>query len=287
MFLRGEIELDHCRVSGSRVSPPCCFMSWTRTCSASSRTFRRRADVDRGHVEWGIADFTAMVEALILAGRRERASELIDSSEAQPGNEEALGELGQESASIARPRCRIPGRRVSVAAGSRQGPSPWPCSGNRRPFPLRVPEAERAKAHQPPFPPGHGSSPGRTGRTRPPTSRARFASPANAPAPERSRLVVASTREEAEERHRTRQDYVLAVRRPDAELACRAPYYGRVRTIRAARPRPAQDYHVEVYHSEGRSARLGRRGQGRPGVPANVVYGRLSDARPSQHLAGS
>ena len=31
-------------------------------------------------------------------------------------------------------------------------------------------------------------------------------------------LVVALTREEAEERHRTRQDYVLAMRRPDESL---------------------------------------------------------------------
>ena len=108
--------------------PLCCFMSWSRTYSASSRISQSLADVDRdlglGN-EQRIAGFGTMVTALILAGRRERARELIDSFEAQPGNKERWQTwlrnqrafLEQDAASL--------GDRGSVMGGeSRQGPSP-------------------------------------------------------------------------------------------------------------------------------------------------------------------
>ena len=68
-------------------------------------------------------------------------------------------------------------------------------------------------------------------------------------------LAVALTREEAEERHRTRQDYVLAMRRPDESLLV-------VRHLTGWSPHdpeqprnpayvPRRSYHVEVHGSEG------------------------------------
>ena len=57
-----------------------------------------------------IAGFDATVTALVLAGCGERAKELIDSFEAQPGNNGTLANLVEKSAGIARPGCRIPGR---------------------------------------------------------------------------------------------------------------------------------------------------------------------------------
>ena len=88
------------------------------------------------------------------------------------------------------------------------------------PFPIEVPEAERAqRCDEPPFPaqPWIAPPPGLVNA--PPTQpgEVRFASKSL-----RRQgglvLVVALTREEAEERHRTRQDYVLAMRRPDESL---------------------------------------------------------------------
>ena len=272
MFLRGEIDIDHCRVWDPEF-PALLFHVLDQDVFSKLANLRRLADVDRGHVEWGIANFTAMVEALILAGRRERASELIDSSEAQPGNEErwrtwvrnqrAL--LDRAAASLG---AAFRSQEEKVAKVHRLGDA-WEPS----PFPIEVPEAERAqKCDEPPFPAWPWIEPPAGLVNAPPTQpgEVRFASKS---LQRRSGLVlvVALTREEAEERHRTRQDYVLAVRRPDASLLV-------VRHITGWSPHdpeqprnsayvPRRSYHVEVYHSEGRFLHASvDEDSGRPGV---------------------
>ena len=208
---------------GTPSFPLCCFMSWTRTYSASSRTsedLQMSIAICGLGGEWRIAGFDATVTALILAGRRERARELIDSVEAQPGNKERWQTwvrnqrslLDQDAASLGA-EFRL--QEEKVAKFHRLGDA-WEPS----PFPIEVPDAERAqRCDEPPFParPWIVPPPGLVNA--PPTQpgEVRFASKSL-----RRRgglvLVVALTREEAAERHRARQDYVLAMRRPDESL---------------------------------------------------------------------
>jgi hypothetical protein len=88
------------------------------------------------------------------------------------------------------------------------------------PFPIEVPEGERAqRCDEPPLParPWMVPPPGLVNA--PPTQPGEIGY-ASKLLRRRSglALVIALTREEAEERHRTRQDYVLAMRRPDESL---------------------------------------------------------------------
>ena len=199
-----------------------------------------------------------MVTALILAGRRERARELIDSFEAQPGNKERWQTwlrnqrtfLEQDAASLG---AEARSWEAKVAKVHRLGAA-WEPS----PFPTEVPETERAqKCDEPPFsarpwiapPPGLVNAPpkepGEIGYASKLLHR-------------RSGLIlaIALTRAEAAERHRTRQDYVLAMRRPDESLLV-------VRHLTGWSPHdpeqprnpayvPRRRYHVEVRGSEGR-----------------------------------
>jgi hypothetical protein len=253
-FLRGEIKLDHCRVWDPEF-PALLFHVLDQDVFSKLANLRRLADVDRGHVEWGIADFTAMVEALILAGRRERASELIDSSEAQPGNEERWQTwvrnqrslLDQDAASLGA-AFRL--QEEKVAKVHRLGDA-WEPS----PFPIEVPEAERAqKCDEPSFPAQPWIAPP-PGLVNAPPNEPGEIGYASKTLRRRSGLVlaVALTRAEAEERHRTRQDYVLAVRRPDESLLV-------VRHITGWSPHdpeqprnpayvPRRSYHVELHGS--------------------------------------
>ena len=103
--------------------------------------------------EQKIAGFGTIVTALILAGRRERARELIDSFEAQPGNKERWQTwvrnqrslLEQDAASLG---TEARSWEAKVAKVHRLGAA-WEPS----PFPIEVPETERAqKCDEPPFP---------------------------------------------------------------------------------------------------------------------------------------
>jgi hypothetical protein len=136
-----------------------------------------------------------------------------------------------------------------------------------------VPEGERAqRCDEPPFParPWIAPPPGLVNA--PPTQPGEIGY-ASKLLRRRSGLVlaVALTREEAAERHRTRQDYVLAMRRPDESLLV-------VRHLTGWSPHdpeqprnpayvPRRSYHVEVHGSEGRflHASVGEE-SGRPGV---------------------
>ena len=210
MFLRGEIDIDHCRVWDPEF-PALLFHVLDQDVFSKLAKIRSLADVDRElgiGSEQRIAGFGATVTAHILAGRRQRASELIDSFEAQPGNKEhwqtwlrnQRAFLDQDAASLG---TEARSQEEKVARVHRLGDA-WEPS----PFPIEVPEAERAqRCDEPPFParPWIAPPPGLVNA--PPTQpgEVRFASKSL-----RRRsglvLVVALTHEEAEERHRTRQD---------------------------------------------------------------------------------
>jgi hypothetical protein len=222
VFLGGEIDTDQCRVWEPEFLA-LLFHVLEQDVFSELANVRSLADVDRDlglGREQKIAGFGTTVRALILAGRRERASELMDRFEAQPGNKESQQTwarhqrafLDRDAASLG-----IEARswEAKVAKVYRLG-AVWEPS----PFPIEVPQAEREhRCDDPPFParPWIAPPPGLVNA--PPTQpgEVRFASKSL-----RRRsglvLVVALTREEAAERHRTRQDYVLAGRLPDNNL---------------------------------------------------------------------
>ena len=221
------------------------------------------------------------------------ARELIDSFEAQPGNKERWQTwlrnqrtfLEQDAASLG---AEARSWEAKVAKVHRLGAA-WEPS----PFPTEVPETERAqKCDEPPFsarpwiapPPGLVNAPpkepGEIGYASKLLHR-------------RSGLIlaIALTRAEAAERHRTRQDYVLAMRRPDESLLV-------VRHLTGWSPHdpeqprnpayvPRRRYHVEVRGSQGRFlyASIDEE-SGRPGVLRMWWMRSLSYGRPWQHLAG-
>jgi hypothetical protein len=259
-LLRCAIDIDQCRVWDPEF-PALLFHVLEHDVFSKVATLDNLADVERDMGlgdEWKIANFETKVTALILAGRRERARELIDSFEAQPGKMERWQTwlrnqrtfLDQDAASLG---TEARSWEQKVAKFHRLGAA-WEPS----PFPIEVPEAERAQqCDEPSFPAGPwiARPPGLVNA--PPTQpgEVRFASKSL-----RRRsglvLVVALTREEAEERHRTRQDYVLATRRPDGNLLV-------VRHVTGwspddpEQPRnpahyPRRSYHVEVHRPRKR-----------------------------------
>ncbi len=253
-FLRGEIDIDDCRVWDPEF-PALLFHVLEQDVFSRLANVRSLADVDRelGN-EWKIADFGATVTALLLAGQRERASELIDRCEAQTRDNEywqtwmrhqrAL--LDQDAASLG---AEFRSEEEKIARVHRLGDA-WEPS----PFPIEVPEAERAqRCDEPPFParPWIASPPGLVNA--PPTQpgEVRFASKSL-----RRRsglaLVVALTREEAEETHRTRQDYVLAMRRPDESLLVVRHHTGWSPHDPERSRYSYRHFHVELHGSEGR-----------------------------------
>jgi hypothetical protein len=178
-------------------------------------------DRDLGNGDQGFfARFEATVTALLLSGHRGRAEELIAKCDTQAGNNWYLQGLirnqralfERDTASLCA-ECRA---RESKVASFLQLGNAWEAS----PFPIEVPAAERAqKCDEPPFPARPWIAPpaGLVNATPMQPGEVRFASKS---LQRRSGLVlvVALTREEAEERHRTRQDYVLTMRRPDQSL---------------------------------------------------------------------
>jgi hypothetical protein len=141
-FFRGEVHIGHCRVWDPEF-PALLFHVLDQDVFSKLANVRTLADVDRdlGHCdEWKIADFAATVEALILAGRRERASELIDRCEAQTRwqtwvrHQRAL--LDRDAASLG---AEFRSQEEKVAKVHRLGDA-WEPS----PFPIEVAEAERA-----------------------------------------------------------------------------------------------------------------------------------------------
>jgi hypothetical protein len=121
------------------------------------------------------------------------------------------------------------------------------------PFPIEVPDAERAqRCDEPPFParPWIVPPPGLVNA--PPTQPGEIAY-ASRVLRRRSGLVlaVALTRAEAEERHRARQDYVLAVRRPDENLLVVRHLTWWSPHDPERRRNSCRSFHVELHGSEG------------------------------------
>jgi hypothetical protein len=212
-------------------------------------------DGDLGNDHQGfIARFEATVAALLLAGNRQRAREVIERRDAETrgdgywqhlvNNQRAL--LDWDIASL----CAEFRSRESKVANFLQLGNAWEPS----PFPIEMPEAERAqKCDEPPFParPWIVPSPGLVNA--PPTQpgEVRFASKLLR---RHGGLVlfVALTRAEAEERHRTRQDYVLATRRSDESLLVVRHHTGWSPHDPERSRYSYRNFHVELHGSEGR-----------------------------------
>ena len=215
-------------------------------------------DQDLGNNYQGfIARFEATVAALLLSGHRGRAEELIAKRDAQTRNNGYWQNLirnqralfGLDTASL----CAEFRSRESKVANFLQLGNAWEPS----PFPIEVPEAERAqKCDELPFPARPWIAPPPELINAPPAQPGEIGY-ASKLLRRRSGLVlaVALTREQAAERHRTRQDYVLAMRRPDESLLV-------VRHLTGWSPHdpeqprnpayvPRRSYHVEVHGSEG------------------------------------
>jgi hypothetical protein len=273
-FLRGEIDIGRCRVWDPEF--PALLFHVLEQVFSELATLESLADVDRGlslGSEQKIAGFGTIVTALILAGRRERARELIDSFEAQPGNKERWQTwvrnqrslLEQDAASLG---TEARSWEANVAKVHRLGAA-WEPS----PFPIEVPETKGAReCDEPPFPARPWIAPP-LGLVNAPPKEPGEIGYASKLVHRRSGLIlaVALTREEAAERHRTRQDYVLAMRRPDETLLV-------VRHLTGWSPHdpeqpqnpayvPRRSYHVEVRGSQGRFlyATIDEE-SGRPGV---------------------
>ena len=254
-FLRGEVDIDNCRVWDPEF-PALLFHVLDQDVFSKLANIRSLAEVDRdlgNGNEWKIAGFDATVTALVLAGCGERAKELIDSFEAQSGNKERWQTWSRnQRALLDRDAASLGGEFRSeeekIARVHRLGDA-WEPS----PFPIEVPEVEREqRCDEPPFPaqPWIAPPPGLVNA--PPTQpgEVRFASKSL-----RRQgglvLVVALTREEAEERHRAGQDYVLAMRRPDESLLV-VRHHGGWSPHDPERSRYSYRLHVELHDSEGR-----------------------------------
>jgi hypothetical protein len=176
---------------------------------------------DLGNGDYGFrARFEASVTALVLAGERERAAELIDLTLAGAEEDSYLHYLaGKQRALLERDLASLCAEFRSKEAEEAKALNlgdVW----EPTPFPAEVPEPERAqRCDDPPFittpwiprPPRLVEAPPDL------VSEVRFARGVL-----RRRdgvmMLVALTREEAEELHRTRQDYALATRLSDGHL---------------------------------------------------------------------
>jgi hypothetical protein len=221
-------------------------------------------DHDLGNGDQGfIARFEATVAALLLSGHRGRADELIAKCDARAGNNWYLQNLirnqralfDRDTASL----CADFRSRESKVANFLQLGHAWEPS----PFPIEVPEAERAqKCDEPPFParPWIAPRPGLLNEIPMQPGEVRFASKGLR---RKGGFVLfgALTREEAEERHRTRQDYVLAMRLPDNNLLV-VHHWSRWSPHDPEQPRnphyiPSRRFLLEVYGARGRLLQAG------------------------------
>jgi hypothetical protein len=178
-------------------------------------------DRDLGNGEQGFfARFEATVTALLLSGHRGRAEELIAECDARAGNNWYLqGLIRNQRALFERDTASLCAEfrsRERKVANVIQLGNAWEAS----PFPIEVPVAEHAqKCDEPPFSARPWIAPpaGPINATPMQPGGVRFASKGI-----RRKagfvLFAALTRDEAEERHRTRQNYALSRRLPDEKL---------------------------------------------------------------------
>jgi hypothetical protein len=216
-------------------------------------------DLGLGRLEYFRDSFPVRVAALILAGQRERAAELIETELARTerenyeyghhvaGKQKALLERDVESL------CAEFHAKERQAAEFLKLGDAW----EPTPFPAELPAAERAqRCDDPPFPT-------KPWILRPP----RLVEPPPKQVGEVRFahdvlwrkggvvMVVALTREEAEEKHRTRQDYALAARLPDGNLLVLAQPFGwSPHDPEQGKPRhlPRREFRLEIYGERGR-----------------------------------
>jgi hypothetical protein len=217
-------------------------------------------DLGLGRLECFRDNFPVRVAALVLAGQRERAAELIEKELARTQRENheyghyVAGKLKALLERDVESLCAAFHARERQAAEVLKLGDAW----EPTPFPAELPAAERARrCDDPPF------------LTKPWIQRPpRLVEPAPDQVGEirfahdilrRNDgvvMFVAFTREEAEERHRTRQDYTLAARLPDGNLIVVRHATGwsphNPRQPRNPDYVPSRTFHLEAYGARGR-----------------------------------
>ena len=216
---------------------------------------------DLGIGNLGFKDrFEVRVTALVLAGQRERAAELIEMELARTdsngdryghyvaGKQRALLERNVESL-FAEFRSKERQAAEVLKLGDAWEPAP---------FPAEVPEAERARRCDDPLfltTPWISRPPRLVEQPPEQVGEVRFASGVLW---RRDGVImfVALTREEAEEKHRTRQDYALATRLPDGYLLVVRHHTG-WSPHSPDQPKnpdyvPSRTFHVEVHGARSR-----------------------------------
>jgi hypothetical protein len=179
-------------------------------------------DLGLGRLECFREDLPVRVAALVLAGQRERAAELIEKELARTERENheyghyVAGKQKERLEADVESWCAGCHAREKRAAEGLKLEDAW----EPAPFPVELPQAERARrCNDPPF------------LTKPwiPRPPRLVEAPPDQVGEIRFAcdvlwrkggvvMVVALTREEAEEKHRTRQHYALAARLPDGNL---------------------------------------------------------------------
>jgi hypothetical protein len=217
-------------------------------------------DLGLGRLEYFRDRFPVRVAALVLAGQRERAAELIEKELARTereGHEYLHHVAGKQKELLERDvesLCAGFHAKEKRAAEVLKLGDAW----EPAPFPAELAAAERARrCDDPPFPTKPWIRPSPRLVEAPPdqVGEVRFA---------RDKLwrkggvvmVVALTREEAEEKHRTRQHYALAARLPDGHLLVVRHHTGwsphDPRQPRNPDYVSARTFHLEVYGARGR-----------------------------------
>jgi hypothetical protein len=264
-FFHAEIDFGLCRVWDPDFLP-LLFDALDEDIFSEVAKIGKLDDFDRdlGNGDQGfIARFEATVTALLLSGDRGRADELIAKCDAQADNNWYLqGLIRNQRALFERDTASLRAEfraRESKVANFLQLGNAWEPS----PFPIEVPAAERAqKCDEPPFPARPWIAPptGLVNATPLQPGEVRFASKGI-----RRKagfvLFAALTRDEAEERHRTRQDYALSRQLPDENLLlvhhCTGWSPHNPEQPRNPHYIPSRRFLLEVYGARGRLLQAG------------------------------
>jgi hypothetical protein len=205
---------------------------------------------DYGHVGFG-PEFA--ITALILAGRREHAAELIEIERRRTGRDRCSENwfarqerlLARDVASL----CEDLRSRESQVAGRLQLGDAWKSA----PFAVEVPDKERARMSDDPLFSTKPWIPRPARLVEEPPAQPGEVCFAKGILRRRGRLIlfVPLTRDEAEEKHRTRQDYAVVTRRPDGKLLVvrHATGWSPHDPEQPRNPAhlPRRSYHVEVH----------------------------------------
>jgi hypothetical protein len=221
-------------------------------------------DLGIGDLDYYRDSFPVRVAALVLAGQRERAAELIEQELVRTelkGHEYLNHVAGKQKALLERDvesLCAEFHAREKQAAEVLKLGDAW----EPAPFPVELAAAERARrCDDPPFLTKPwiprplrlvDAPPDQVGEVRFAHNILRREG--------RVVMFVAFTREEAEEKHRTRQDYVLAARLPDGNLIVVRHHTGwsphDPKQPRNPNYVPTRTFYLEAYGARGRVLRV-------------------------------